>query len=231
MDFTPAGSQQAVALLAAEVLAAPDTPDPWKELARAGLLDASTLGVLDLTVLLTEIGRRNPSLKPLATLMTGALPLARWGCRPDLLAAVASGELVLTAALREPSNPQPDPSATAITNGTITGTKVGVPHAEQASLILVPAHLLTSSMIVASSGHIATNTGHDHGVALVDPRAAGVTLTRTPARAASRSTRCGWTGRLSRDCSAGRIASGTFTSWPWRGRARWPTGRWPGRCR
>ena len=180
MDFTPAGSQQAVAALAAEVLAAPDTPDPWKELARAGLLDASTLGVLDLTVLLTEIGRRVPSLKPLATLMTGALPLARWGCRPDLLAAVASGELLLTAALREPSNPQPDPSATAITNGTITGTKVGVPHAEQASLILVPAHLLTSSMIVASSGHIATNTGHDHGVALVDPRAERVELTRTP---------------------------------------------------
>jgi alkylation response protein AidB-like acyl-CoA dehydrogenase len=42
--------------------------------------------------------------------------------------------------------------------------------------MLVPA----SSMIVASSGQIATNTGHDHGVALVDPHAAGVTLTRTP---------------------------------------------------
>ena len=46
MDFTPAGSQQAVAVLAAEVLAA---PHPWKELARAGLLDVSSLGVLDLT--------------------------------------------------------------------------------------------------------------------------------------------------------------------------------------
>ena len=177
MDFTPGGSQQAVAVLAAEVLAA---PDPWKELARAGLLDVSSLGVLDVTVLLTEIGRRVPSLKPLVTLMAGALPLARWGCRPDLLAAVASGELLLTAALREPSNPQPDPSVTAITNGTITGTKVGVLYAEQASLILVPAHLLTSSMIVASSGHIATNTGHDHGVALVSPRAERVELKRTP---------------------------------------------------
>jgi 3-oxo-4-pregnene-20-carboxyl-CoA dehydrogenase alpha subunit len=155
MDFTPAESQQAVAALAAEVLAA---PDPWKELARAGLLDVSALGVLDLAVLLTEIGRRAPSLKAHATLMTGALPLLRWG-RPDLLHAVASGELILTAAIREPSDPQPDPPATTVTDERITGTKVGVLFAEQSRLILVP----TSS-----------------GVTLLDPRAAGVTLTRTP---------------------------------------------------
>jgi alkylation response protein AidB-like acyl-CoA dehydrogenase len=156
MDFTPAESQQAVAALAAEILT---EPDPWKELARAGLLDASSLGVLDTTCLLTEIGRRTPSLKAHATLMTGALPLARWGCRPDLIPAVASGEMLLTAAIREPSHPQPDPPVTAVTNGTIAGTKLGVPYAEQASLILVPA----SSMI-----------------ALVNPHARGVKLTRTP---------------------------------------------------
>ena len=171
MDFTPAESQRAVAALAAEVLAA---PDPWKELARAGLLDVSSLGVLDTAVLLTEIGRRNPSLKALATLMTGALPVLRWGNRPDILAAVASGELILTAAIREPSNPQPDPPATTITAGKLTGTKVGVLYAEQASLILVP------SMIMASSRQIAPKTGHDHGVALLSPRVAGVELTRTP---------------------------------------------------
>ena len=140
----------------------------------AGLLDVSTLGVLDLTVLLTEIGRRNPSRKALATLMTGALPLARWGCRPDLLAAVASGELILTAALRESSNPQPDPPATAVANGTITGTKVGVPYAEQASLMLVP------SMIMGRNGQIAPEKTHDHGVALLNPRSERVELTRTP---------------------------------------------------
>jgi 3-oxo-4-pregnene-20-carboxyl-CoA dehydrogenase alpha subunit len=149
MDFTLAGSQQAVAALAAEVLAA---PDPWKELARAGLLDVSSLGVLDITVLLTEIGRRTPSRKALATVMTGALPLLRWG-RPGLLPAVASGELILTAALREPSGPP----ATTVTDGTITGTKVGVPYAAQAHRILVSA---------------------SPGVAIVDP--AGVTLIRTP---------------------------------------------------
>jgi alkylation response protein AidB-like acyl-CoA dehydrogenase len=157
MDFTPAESQQAVATVAAEVLGA---ADPWKELARAGLLSVGPdgLGLLDVSVLLTEIGRRAAPVPALATLMTGALPLLRWG-RPDLLPAVASGELILTAALREPSDPQPDSPATAITNGTITGTKIGVLYAEQSQFILVPA------------------VG---GVALVDPRAEGVTLTATP---------------------------------------------------
>jgi 3-oxo-4-pregnene-20-carboxyl-CoA dehydrogenase alpha subunit len=171
MDFTPAASQQAVAGLAAEILT---EPDPWKELARAGLLDASSLGVLDTTFLLTEIGRRNPSLKAHATLMTGALPLARWGRRPDLLPAVASGELLLTAALREPSNPQPTPPATTLTDGKLSGTKVGVPYAQQAALILVP------SMITGSLSQIGTKTARDHGVALMNPHAAGVTLTRAP---------------------------------------------------
>ena len=109
MDFTLGETQQAVSQLAAQVLTG---PDPWKELARAGLLDVSPpdgLGVLEVAVLLTEIGQRAPSMKALATLMTGALPLARWG-RPALLPAVASGELLLTAALREPSHPAPTPS-------------------------------------------------------------------------------------------------------------------------
>src|SRR6185437_2910639 len=100
MDFTPDESQQAVAGLAAEVLTA---ADPWIQLAKAGLL---SLGVMDTAVLLTEIGRRAPgiAMKALATLMTGALPLARWGSsdlQQTFLPAVASGEMVLTAAIRE----------------------------------------------------------------------------------------------------------------------------------
>jgi alkylation response protein AidB-like acyl-CoA dehydrogenase len=176
MDFTLGETQQAVSQLAAQVLT---DPDPWKELARAGLLDVSPpdgLGVLEVAVLLTEIGKRAPSMKALATLMTGALPLARWG-RPALLPAVASGELILTAALREPSHPAPLPPVTAVTNGTITGRKIGVPYAEQSHLMLVPA----SFMIVNSSGQIAPQTVHDHGgVFLVNPRGAGVELIRTP---------------------------------------------------
>src|SRR5215469_7075219 len=152
MDFTLSERQQAVADLAAEVLGAVDhgavdhgAADPWKELARAGLLDVSPpdgLGVLEVSVLLTEIGRRAPSMKALVTLMTGALPLLRWG-RPELLPGVASGEFLLTAARREPPAHPP----TAVTHGTITGLKIGVPYAEQSRLLLVP------TMIVNSSGH------------------------------------------------------------------------------
>ncbi|HEV2936656.1 MAG TPA: acyl-CoA dehydrogenase family protein [Streptosporangiaceae bacterium] len=177
MDFTPGESQQAVAALAAEILAA---PDPWKELARAGLLDVSALGVLDVAVLLTEIGRRAPpeALKALATLTMGALPVLRWGdaaLQQAVLPGVTSGELLLTAAIREPSDPQPTPPATAIANGKITGTKLGVPYAEQASLLLVPA-----SMIADSFGQIAPKTIHDHGVALVRPGEERVELIRAP---------------------------------------------------
>jgi alkylation response protein AidB-like acyl-CoA dehydrogenase len=159
MDFTLGERQQAVANLAAEVLCA---ADPWKELARAGLLDVSPpdgLGVLEVAVLLTEIGKRAPSMQALATLMTGALPLLRWG-RPDLLPAVASGELLLTAALREP----PAAPATAVTDGKITGLKIGVPYADQSHLLLIPARLAPG----------------DFGVALVRPGAEGVRVTRTP---------------------------------------------------
>jgi len=183
MDFALGERQQAVADLAAEVLTA---EDPWKDLARAGLLDVSPpdgLGILEVAVLLTEIGKRAPSMRALATLMTGALPLARWG-RPDLLPAVASGELLLTAALREP----PQGPATSVTDGTISGLKIGVPHAAQSHLLLVPARLAPpdplptppDSMIMNSFGQIAPQTVHDHGVALVRPGAEGVSLTRTP---------------------------------------------------
>jgi 3-oxo-4-pregnene-20-carboxyl-CoA dehydrogenase alpha subunit len=206
MDFTLTERQQAVADLAAELLGA---ADPWKELARAGLLDVSPpdgLGVLEVSVLLTEIGRRAPSMKALATLMTGALPLLRWGrteLRSDVLRGVASGELLLTAALREPSHPQPFPPATAVTDGTITGLKIGVPYAEQSRLLLVPARLTPpdprpmppdprpmppdprptppNPMIVGSFGQIAPQTVHDHGgVFLVSPRGPGVELIQTP---------------------------------------------------
>jgi len=183
MDFALGERQQAVADLAAEVLTA---EDPWKDLARAGLLDVSPpdgLGVLEVAVLLTEIGKRAPSMQALATLMTGALPMARWG-RPDLLPAVASGELLLTAALREP----PQGPATSVTDGKITGLKIGVPYAGQSHLLLVPARLAPpdplptppDSMIMNSFGQIAPQTVHDHGVALVRPGAEGVSLTRTP---------------------------------------------------
>jgi 3-oxo-4-pregnene-20-carboxyl-CoA dehydrogenase alpha subunit len=168
--------------------------DAWKELGQAGLLSvgADGLGLLDVAVLLTEIGRRAPAdgMKALATLMTGALPVARWGTAEltrELLPAVASGELILTAAIREPSEPTPDVPATTVAPGragpvsgnvpatpvapgragTVSGTKVGVPYAAEAGRILVPARDARGGACVV----------------LVDPAAGGVSLTRTPSSA------------------------------------------------
>jgi 3-oxo-4-pregnene-20-carboxyl-CoA dehydrogenase alpha subunit len=179
MDFTLTENQQEVARLAAEVMGG---ADPWKELARSGLLALAVpvelggdgLGVMEAAVLLTEIGRRAAYVPALPTLMTGVLPIARWGddaIRRAILPSAAAGETILTAAIREPSDPLPrTPAVTAGTTvgdragGTVSGTKIGVPYAAEASRILVSASL-------AAGGT---------GVVIVDPAAGGVTMTRTP---------------------------------------------------
>jgi 3-oxo-4-pregnene-20-carboxyl-CoA dehydrogenase alpha subunit len=183
MDFGLADRQQAVADLAAQVLAGAK-PDPWKELAQAGLLDAARdgLGVLDMTVLLTEIGRRAAlavPMKALATLMLGALPVARGGSddlRRALLPAVAAGELILTAAIREPSDPAPESPATTVTGGTVSGTKIGVPYAAEAGHVLVPAKLNPETSHTSQIPYARDAAC----VVIIDPAADGVRLTRTP---------------------------------------------------
>jgi alkylation response protein AidB-like acyl-CoA dehydrogenase len=163
MDFDLDETQQEISRLAREVMGG---GDPWKELARSGLLALAVptelggdgLGVLETAVLLTEVGRRAAPVPALATLMTGVLPIARWGSadlRRELLPAAAAGEVIITAALREvPLHP-----ATVTEGNRVTGTKVGVLYAAEAHRVLV-----------------STSTG----VVLVDPAADGVTLIRTP---------------------------------------------------
>ncbi len=96
---------------------------------------------MDTAVLLTEIGRRAAPVPALATLMTGVLPVARWGngdLQRALLPPAAAGEMILTAGLREPSDPLPRVPATTVTGGTVSGTKVGVPYCAEADRVLVP---------------------------------------------------------------------------------------------
>ena len=90
----------------------------WKELAQTGLLAVALpaaaggdgLGVTEVAALLTEVGRRAARVPALATLALGVLPVTRCAA-PDvqqqLLAGVGSGETILTAAIREPSEPMP----------------------------------------------------------------------------------------------------------------------------
>ena len=178
MDFSLTDAQQETARLAGQLLDDGKT-DPWKELARSGLLALSVpaglggegLGVMETAVLLTEIGRRAVPVPALATLMTAVLPVVRWGnddLQSALLPPAAAGELILTAGIREPSDPLPRIPATTVTEGTVSGLKLGVPYAAQAGRVLLPVSF------AAPEG-----PGGKTGVVIIDPAADGAHLTRT----------------------------------------------------
>ena len=179
MDFTLGETEQAVASAAAEVLdrarPVPDEPGAgdatlWKELSRAGVLSLALpaflggdeLGVMAVATALTEIGRRAATVPALATLVLGVLPVVRWGDRDlqkALLEGVASGDTLLTAAVREPSRVMPAVPATtarlADGPGTVSGVKIGVPCGPAADWILVPARIIaggTGTAVMAIAG-------------------------------------------------------------------------------
>jgi alkylation response protein AidB-like acyl-CoA dehydrogenase len=157
-------------------------PALWKELGQAGLLSLALpawlggdgLSVMETAALLTEVGRQAAPVPALATLLLGVLPVTRWGSRDlqqALLAGVAAGDTVLTAAVREPSDSMPAAPATTARwsggSGTVSGVKIGVPYGAAAARILVPAS-------IASGGT---------GVVIIDPSADGVSLLQTTSSA------------------------------------------------
>jgi 3-oxo-4-pregnene-20-carboxyl-CoA dehydrogenase alpha subunit len=152
----------------------------WKELAQAGLLALSLpaalggdgLGVTETAALLTEIGRHAARVPALATLALGVLPVTRRApaeVQQHVLAGVATGETILTAGIREPSDPMPQVPATSAElaggSGTVTGIKLGVPYAAAARWLLVPASV----------------AGGGTAVAVVEAESRGLELQRTHA--------------------------------------------------
>jgi 3-oxo-4-pregnene-20-carboxyl-CoA dehydrogenase alpha subunit len=188
VDFSRTEAQQAVAGLAETVLrGASDharvsqvlSGEPgydettWKAMGQAGLLSLALppslggdgFGALEIATVLAAVGRQTAPVPALATLALGVLPIVALGSDEQqraLLPEVAGGG-VLSAAIREPSHAMPaNPATTARPHGgrfVVAGRKIGVQYAAQAHRILV-------------------TTGA--GVLIVDPRATGVTLTRTP---------------------------------------------------
>jgi 3-oxo-4-pregnene-20-carboxyl-CoA dehydrogenase alpha subunit len=142
----------------------------WKEMAQAGLLALALpaaaggdgLGVAEVGAVLTEVGRQATRIPALATLALGVLPVVRCGtaaAQRELLAGVATGETLLTAAIREQSEPMPPAPVTTAElsgdGGTVTGVKLGVPYAAAARWILVPASLAgggTAVVVVEPDG-------------------------------------------------------------------------------
>ncbi len=192
MDFALAPEQEALRDLARQILQDRVTHDrlkaleaagewfdrdAWASLAEAKLLGVavpeayggSGLGLVELALLLEEVGRAVAPVPVLASLALGALPVAEFGSeeqRRRLLPGVVAGDVVLTAALVELGGEDPaQPATTARRDGTawrLDGTKTCVPAGELATRVLVPA---------------ATGDGR-LGVFLVDPGAAGVTVER-----------------------------------------------------
>lgn len=190
MDFALDDTQRAVAELASEVLAKElDAGDAaagagfhqaaWTTMSDVGLLSLASppelggdgLGVAELAVVLTEVGRRAAPVPALATLALGVLPVVAGGSpiqQADLLPQVAAGA-VLSGAPSEPGSPLTAAPRTQATrdgdNWRLIGAKAAVPYAAQAIRVLVPA----------------TNTDDGRmSVFVVDPKSDGVELHRTP---------------------------------------------------
>ena len=166
-----AETQAAVRAVVREAL---DRDADWSGLASAGLLSLPVpegyggegLGLAEVAVLLREVGSRAGGLPVWETLCCGALVLAATGSddqQQRLLPGVATGEVILTPAVREAGAGIPEMPSTTLAAGRVTGRKIGVTYAEEAAALLVPAY-----------------DGDQVVVVLVDPSANGVTLLPSP---------------------------------------------------
>jgi 3-oxocholest-4-en-26-oyl-CoA dehydrogenase beta subunit len=191
MDFSFTEEQRALADLAGQILGDHGALDrlkkveasderydreAWAALARAGLLGASLPesvggtdgGLVEACLLLEEQGRKVVGLPLLSTLVSAALPIARFGSpvqRERWLPGVVRGDVVLTAALAEPVGVALAPRTRASASGDgwrLDGLKTAVPFADRADAVLVPA---------------TTGDGRT-GVFLVERGAPGVALAR-----------------------------------------------------
>jgi alkylation response protein AidB-like acyl-CoA dehydrogenase len=195
MDFTFDEEQRAVQEAADGLFAGLVTPERvqqveagderfdrelWAELAKADLLGLPVpeafggggYGMVEVALVLEAQGRSVAPVPLVPTLVLGAMPLTEFGSeavQARLLPEVVSGRMVLSAGLTDVAADistggpgTPSVRATAVEGGySLTGTAFAVPAAHVADRVLLPASL-------------------DDGVvvAVVDPRAVGVTVER-----------------------------------------------------
>ena len=188
MNFTFTEEQQALEELALQIIGDHATHERlkqiegaserfdrqlWDALAKADLLGVAIpeefggggLGLVELCLLLSAVGRHCAPVPAWPTLVLGALPIAQFGTpaqRQQFLPAVIRGETILSGALIDTQSEDPlAPTVTARRDGSswrLDGVKMCVPAAHLAERLVVSAR-----------------TGADAlGVFLLDPSAPGV---------------------------------------------------------
>jgi alkylation response protein AidB-like acyl-CoA dehydrogenase len=228
MDFDLTDEQQATIDVAAKLLGDKATPDAiraveqtddlrfdrglWSAMADAGLLGLAVpaehggagLGVLELCLVLEEVGRRTAPVPALAALAFGGLPVARWGTaeqRAALLPGLVAGTTVLAAALVEPLGDPARPTTTARPDGdewVLDGVRTNVPAGLIAPVIIVPA----------------TTDGGDVALFLVPADAPGVECVRQDTTTGTPQAQVRLDGvRLGADAVLGPVDSGTALRW------------------
>jgi len=137
----------------------------WRALQDAGLLSLAApkehggegLGMVEIAVLLHEVGRRAAELPVWETLACGLLPLVRSGSdalQADLVPKVLAGDLLLSPALRGPATCDGE---------SVTGTKIGVPVLDGTTLLLVSADDVVAVVDPDGSGVSRVETGTSRG--------------------------------------------------------------------
>jgi alkylation response protein AidB-like acyl-CoA dehydrogenase len=184
MDFTFSEVQDDLRGLARKILQERVTPErlkeleagtekvdreTWAELAKADLigialpeaLGGGGYGVMELGVILSEVGRHVAPVPMLATAIAAG-PLARFAndaLQNRVLPGVIAGDVILTAGLEEANGGNPlQPHTAAVRDGddwVLTGEKVAVPWGQLADIIVVSA---------------------DAGLFVITPDQAGVTI-------------------------------------------------------
>lgn len=185
MNFSFTEEQTAVADLAKQIFRGLSTPeslanleaaqtavDPtvWGALAKAELIGCalsaeaggSDLGFMTLCLLLEQAGRWTARVPLIASIVSGALPVDRFGTpeqRERLVRPVATGRGFLSAALPARADHLTVAASRSDTGWTLTGEVSAVPIADTAARVLIPARTPSGDVVIC----------------LVDPGSAGIT--------------------------------------------------------
>ncbi|HEV7732481.1 MAG TPA: acyl-CoA dehydrogenase family protein [Candidatus Binatia bacterium] len=227
MDFAFSPDQEALRDLAKQICqdhvtqdrlkAIEQTPDwfdrdLWGALAKASLLGLALpeeyggvgLGLVELCLVLEQVGGTVAPVPVWATALLGAAPIAAFGTaeqKAKWLPGVVSGDVILTAALTEfPAEDPAAPETRAVRDGDgwrLEGVKQCVPAAHLAARVLVPAR--------TGDGTI--------GVFLIDPQAQGVTLERQIATNKEPLSRMTLTGAIADDVLGDPMAGTAIVEW------------------